>query len=584
MDISKTQFKEYSKCENYAYLEKIHKYRGLFDDRKAEYIELLKDMFDEQGNDLIEVTNEQLEVMQYHYKETERYALKFASKILNKPFNYYDSTKDQKRFSFKDQYDNVIYTYVDGYYEDDNTIYIVEVKATSSSNFNKIGYKQKGEFFPTLEFNNGIYELKKNLGEKELKTIEKCFNRFDSVGKYFYDFAITKYIITQELIEKKINKKVKSYLCILNNKFTFNGKYIDGNPDYFNPLYEEPLFNIIDSDYILDNYYELIHKEHMDVVKNIVNDTLVSNYKKACGECIFEKLCFKQLSDLDNIKTLYKIKKIGKDDIPCLIKKGYYTIQSLPKELITYPIHIIQREALDSGKDYVLKEKIANEIKNIKYPIYHLDFESACLPLPRFYKEHPYSQSLFQFSLHIEKEEGKCDRYLDNHPYLAPDYSDRREELVKELIRLIDLSNGGTVLVYNDSFEKNRIKELIDIYPQYQNQLQTIYDHIYDLRIVLRGLEKDDVNYYSPLLHGKYSIKSVLPIFSNLKYSDLDIHNGSEANITYNKFRYLPKEEIEILRKQLLEYCGLDTYSMVIILQNIKKRLVYEQEKTQKTE
>ena len=42
-------------------------------------------------------------------------------------------------------------------------------------------------------------------------------------------------------------------------------------------------------------------------------------------------------------------------------------------------------------------------IKKIKYPVYYLDFESYNCPLPRFKGDHPYTQSLFQYSLHVEK-------------------------------------------------------------------------------------------------------------------------------------------------------------------------------------
>ena len=36
---------------------------------------------------------------------------------------------------------------------------------------------------------------------------------------------------------------------------------------------------------------------------------------------------------------------------------------------------------------------------------------------------------------------------------LPSDFLDHREEMIKEMIETIDLSNGGTVLVYNKNFE-----------------------------------------------------------------------------------------------------------------------------------
>ena len=51
----------------------------------------------------------------------------------------------------------------------------------------------------------------------------------------------------------------------------------------------------------------------------------------------------------------------------------------------------------------------------------------------------------------------------------------------------IDLTNGGTVIVYNKSFEKTRLKELSFIFKDKKDQLDKINDHIFDLLEVLRG-------------------------------------------------------------------------------------------------
>ena len=69
----------------------------------------------------------------------------------------------------------------------------------------------------------------------------------------------------------------------------------------------------------------------------------------------------------------------------------------------------IQKQATITGTPYIDKEKIKVGLRQIKYPIYHLDFETFPCPLPRFKGERPYTQSVFQFSLHIQKEEGKLE-------------------------------------------------------------------------------------------------------------------------------------------------------------------------------
>ena len=74
-----------------------------------------------------------------------------------------------------------------------------------------------------------------------------------------------------------------------------------------------------------------------------------------------------------------------------------------------------------------------------------------------------------------------------------------------------------------------------------------------------------------------------MPLFSDLTYKDLEIQNGIGAIVAYSKFKYLPQEDILELRKNLIKYCGLDTYSMFVILNNIKKETGYGQEKEQKS-
>ena len=144
--------------------------------------------------------------------------------------------------------------------------------------------------------------------------------------------------------------------------------------------------------------------------------------------------------------------------------------------------------------------------------------------------------------------------------------------MIKEMIETIDLSNGGTVLVYNKNFEYSRISEFIKMFPKYKEKLQNILDHMFDLLDVVRkDKDSDEINFYDKRLHGSFSIKKVLPIFTNMSYDNLGVKNGVEAQIAYGMFKTLDKEDIISLRNELIEYCGQDTYSMYLILKEIDK-------------
>ena len=73
---------------------------------------------------------------------------------------------------------------------------------------------------------------------------------------------------------------------------------------------------------------------------------------------------------------------------------------------------VFSKDYIDYGSFAMLKIFKPN---NLEYPIYHLDFETFPCPIPRFFGEKPYTQSCFEFSLHIEKEEGICDIEKDNY-------------------------------------------------------------------------------------------------------------------------------------------------------------------------
>jgi hypothetical protein len=191
-------------------------------------------------------------------------------------------------------------------------------------------------------------------------------------------------------------------------------------------------------------------------------------------------------------------------------------------------------------------------------------------------------QSLFQFSLHIEREPGVCDKEKDHYEFLAYNHEDTREELVKKLVECIP-PDGGSVLVYNQAFEKTRIKELANFFPQYSEELHNINSRLFDLMHIVKtntkmyeslGFDHDRAkayNYYSEDLYGSFSIKKVLPIFSDLTYKGMEVGNGMEAVYAYAGFMSLNEEELKLKRIALTEYCKQDTWAMVEILKELRK-------------
>ena len=397
-------------------------------------------------------------------------------------------------------------------------------------------------------------------------------------------------IIEGDLIKTHFtNKKINYYLAVLNHEYVFDGKYENNKP-----VYTDDIIRIFDFTKITEEYQSKISFDKEEI-KHFLFDMDASpvNLGSHCeqkrpAKCKFCKICMKHIPKY-NSSLNYMNNGFGfKDENGCvhkgldLINEGYIKMLDVPESWIKNENHFIQRNALITNEPYINKEKIELALKNIKYPIYHLDFETFPCPLPRFRGEKCYIQSPFQFSLHIERTPGVCDKEKDHFEFLSSDPTkDEREELVKKLCEYIN--PDGTLFAQNVGFEKGRIKELSQIFPEYKDKLLKIHATGSDLLYIVRGkpdfykemgyddVEAKKVNYYHKNLSGSYSIKKTLPVFSDLKYDDLDVKNGTQALVTYAMFSSMTKDELDFKYHSLLEYCKQDTWAMVVILDKIRE-------------
>ncbi len=617
MAVTKTNFINYSRCPRYVSLaslekEKLNSMVTLEDYKKEEeeeYIkEILGDMYDGDVS-LLDEVDEQLEVMLPYYNKVEILAGDLASKYFSGTFRYSKSTYEQESFDFLKN--NIRYLcYVDIYNENDNGFNIIEVKATTmkkfldlGTNVNNNGEKKVQSIFEKDE--KGIYHLLEEFDVNvdkymPMKKYElqraKLFNRYSSAGHYVYDLAVQRYIIENDLKNNnEIDKidNIRYYLAVLNSDYIFDGKYLDGEALYDTDFNGNDIICFIDLTNVTKDYMDKIDLDRKRI-EGYIKSLKIDKYplgeyceKKKTTKCKFCKICWNILPEKNSIMAYLDGHHGFKDELGNkyerfdLINDGYVRMLDVPVNYLNRKKNVIQREVVRTGVPYVDKEKIIDGIKQIEYPIYHLDFETFPCPLPRFKGEKCYTQSVFQFSLHIEKEEGICDKYKDHLEYLAKDEFDHREEIVQKLCEWI--GDKGTVLVYNESFEKTRLKELAEIFPQYRKKLMHIRGMIFDLMNLVKtkssmyeelGYDKERAsmfNYYHVDLNGSFSIKKVLPLFSSLTYKGMEIGNGVEALVTYAKFPKMNKNEYEYKYKKLVEYCQQDTWAMYCVLEGLKK-------------
>src|SRR5690554_5600029 len=455
MKISKTAFKEYIRCDRIyplenIYLKKLDNNLSYFDEENV--LEILSSMFDEvTGEDLIINDNKTLEAMLEFYQDVEKYAIQIASNVFGIKIEYYKETKKQKSFTFKDESNHSFYCYLDGYLEKEDEVIVIEVKATTSKKYKKAGTNNKPLFFEEGNFLI-LNDIITGSDKRFVNQYEKLFDPLSDTGKYVFDLAVERYIIEKSLMQNNpelLRKKFKYYLAVLNSDYIFDGKYENDMP-----VYGDDLINFIDVGRITFEHLEGIGKIKKDIVEVIASKDLEKEVLgKKCGyktasECIFIDVCFPKLKEKGSIMEYMQArafgpKKLSKMD---LFNKGYIKLNDIEEDWLNNQNNIIQRDSFIKTSEYINKTKIKKAISTLNYPIYHLDFESFPCPLPRYKYEKPYMQSLFQFSVHIEKMPGDCNILDDNYSFLVNDFNDHRKELVEELIKVIDLSKGGTVL------------------------------------------------------------------------------------------------------------------------------------------
>lgn len=162
----------------------------------------------------------------------------------------------------------------------------------------------------------------------------------------------------------------------------------------------------------------------------------------------------------------------------------------------------------------------------------------------------------FQFSCHIQRDE---DSKLEHYEFLHGENNDPRLTFIQKMLEVIPQS--GSIVVYHQTYEISRFKELAIDFPQYAQAISDLIPRVVDLKKVIM-----DTVYY-PAFLGSFSIKKVAPVLlgDEASYQHLEVDDGIEARLCYQKLLNfnLSDTKKEEIRKQLLKYCKQDTLLMV---------------------
>ena len=237
---------------------------------------------------------------------------------------------------------------------------------------------------------------------------------------------------------------------------------------------------------------------------------------------------------------------------------------------ILYILHSSLIVAAASAEPPPIPEEIGKFITDLRFPLFHLDFETFNPAIPQYSNNKPYQQIPFQYSLHIENKNG-----LEHKEFLGDPRVDPREVLICRL--LSDIKGSSSVIVYSD-FESRIIKELAEDFPEYADELLPILERIKDLAKIFQFRY-----FYSYKLKKKWSIKEVMPLlvpdmkdkYRNLKEAG-KVSNGEEAMMAFKELLIEnDSAKLEKIRRELLDYCELDSLSTVESLRVIMEKYYY---------
>ncbi len=388
-----------------------------------------------------------------------------------------------------------------------------------------------------------VYEVKGSTGVK---------------GVHVDDAAIQWYALSKTI---ELNR---AFIVHVNNQYVRDGE-----------LDVQQLFAIADiTDQVQQKQYETEARleEMREMLQHMEPEIDIGTHCSAPYDCEFRDHCWKDVPS-PSIFNLYWMNGAKKFE---MYYNGMMTYDDIPEDFRLTATQALQVTTVKTQTPYVNTKIIKDFLDTIQYPINFFDFETFQNAIPRFDDQGPYMKIPFQYSLHILHEDGT----MEHKEFLGDENSDPRGALITQM--LTDITQTGSIVAYNQSFEMGRIKELATYQPERSDELVALNERFVDLIVPFKKR-----GYYHPDFNGSFSIKSVLPaMFPNndeLNYKKLGtIQNGGDAMDTFAKLHLLKdKSQLAAIKKDLLAYCHLDTLAMVRIWEKLHQ-IVEENEKSYK--
>jgi len=146
---------------------------------------------------------------------------------------------------------------------------------------------------------------------------------------------------------------------------------------------------------------------------------------------------------------------------------GIFDIRDIPLAMLSSEMHRKVRRITNAGTAE-LEPEAADILQALDYPRYYLDFETVNFAVPIWPGTKPNQQLPFQWSCHIQQR----DASIVHKDFLDVSGQDPRRKFAETLIAAC--GTKGTVIVYNQTFEKGIIKSLAREYNDLSDRLLEI--------------------------------------------------------------------------------------------------------------
>lgn len=438
----------------------------------------------------------------------------------------------------------------------------------------ELGYKTDGEF-DGRKYNSLLNKTKEEIekgtevifqGRFEVDNLTVIFDVLQKVGDNIYDLYEVKSSTSakpehmhdlsfQTVVLQKAGLNIRNiFVMHVNNQYVRDGE--------INPKEIVSTEDVTEQVMLMTEETEYRAKKALEYLANTTKPDFSPRHIKSGATKDWLEI-FRNVKDDLPENSIYDLCGVTPKQIGALEDMGIELIRDIPED---FKLTVKQQGHVQSVKEgrIVNKEEINKFLDKIEYPIYFFDYETFSGVIPAFDGLRPYQQGVFQYSLHILESP---DSELVHKEYLHLENSNPSKKVVERMRE--DIGDTGTIITWNEKFEKGRNRELAEMFPEYESFLLELNDRMIDLMVPFYNgwfIDKD--------FKGSASVKYVSPILvKGFGYKDLEIAEGGTAQRTWMEMvlRGKHQDKKDEIVENLLKYCGFDTEVMYLIMKVLEE-------------